>query len=210
MPTIIPIDYTQDYLKIQPSLFRESSNLNTLISCIYAVYAEQQNDFLWLADNILNLNIAEAYHLDFIGSLVGQDRLLVGFNTEEYFGFDGAYKSGTFGSLTSPDIGAYWKSRSYFDSATARRLTDEEYRRVIEARVLFNRSDCIINDLVKVINLLTNSNDNSVQLMSHGLLRIKSKDSLGLLSYFIDRVNNIDNILPIPAGVRAELEILPT
>ena len=206
MENIKPINYAKEHHEIKPSLFRESENMDRLLQAIFDVCDEQQNKLLWLAENILNLDLATGYHLDFIGGLVGQVRFLSDFNTEPYFGYEGSYQSKTFGSATDPEVGGYWNSRSYFNTATSRKLTDEEYRRLIKARVIFNQSNCTSNDLLEVLNLITDSNNNTVQLLKHGLIQINTSDTTGMLSYFIDRLYLADNILPIAAGVRVGLE----
>ena len=210
MATVTPIDYQQDYYQLQPSLFRESDNLHLLLQAIHDVFDLQQLDFLWLSENLLNIDVAEKSHLDFIGNLVGQSRFLVGFDSETYFGFDKSYKSDTFGSYAYSSqgfnyIGAVWNSRSYFNAATSRRLSDDEYRRIIKARVIYNNSNCCPNDLLKVINLLTGREDNTTQIIKHGEIQVKSLDDSGILPYFIDKVNSLDSILPVAAGVRLNL-----
>lgn len=210
MTTPISLDYLSEYYQLQPSLFRESDNLHRLFQAIFEVYGNQQDDLLWLSQNILNIDLAEKWQLDFIGNIVGQPRFLSDFNTEPYFGFEGSYQSKSFGSSLDPSVGGYWNSRSYFNTATSRRLNDEEYRRTIKARVIYNQSNCTANDLLEVINLITNSKNNTVQMMEHGLIRIKSDDSTGILSYFVDRLPLMDNILPIAAGVRVELNSINT
>lgn len=196
----------EDYKEIQPSLFRESEVLDTLLQTIFSVCDKQQEDLLWVSQNLLNIDAAEKSQLDFIGNIVGQARFLSDFNTEPYFGYDGSYQSKTFGSSTDPEIGGYWNSRSYFNTATSRKLSDDEYRRLIKARVIYNQSNCTANDLLEVINLITNSKNNTVQMLKHGLVQINSDDSTGILSYFVDRLLMMDNILPIAAGVRVGLE----
>ena len=200
------IDYSKDYHTFKPSLYRESPNLDTLMESILSTVDIQQQDLLWVAYNILNVDLAEKSHLDFIGNIVGQPRKLIDFNNESFFGFDNSYKSETFGSKIDESIGGFWNSRSYFNSATARVLNDEEYRRLIKARVIYNSSNCVANELLEVINLITDSQDNVVQILKHGYIQVKTYDTSGLLSYFIDRVDNKDNILPIAAGVRVILE----
>ena len=205
MATIPTLDYLADYYDLEPSLFRESDNLHKLFQSIFSVCHNQQIDLLWFAENILNIDAAENAHLDFIGKLVGQDRFLIGFNAETYFGFEGAYKSDSFGAVGAPYIGGYWNSRSYFNAATARRLSDDEYRRIIKARIISNHSSCSPNDLLEVINLITNRADNTTQTVQHGVITVKTKDRSGLLSYFVDHIDSKDNILPIAAGVRLSL-----
>lgn len=205
MAIIKTLDYLADYYDLEPSLFRESDNLHKLFQSIFSVFHEQQIDLLWFSENILSIDAAENFHLDFIGKLVGQDRFLVGFNAETYFGFEGSYKSDTFGVSGAPYVGGYWNSRSYFNAATARRLSDDEYRRIIKARIISNHSNCSPNDLLEVINLITNRADNTTQTVQHGVITVKSKDKTGLLSYFVDNIGTKANILPVAAGVRLNL-----
>ena len=198
-------DYFKQHLELQPSIFRESENLSLLFESIYDVLMTQQDDFKWFSENILNIDIAEKSHLDLIGGLVGQNRFLVDFNVEKYFGFKYSYNSDTFGDSSDPSVGGYWNSRSNFNKSTARRLNDDEYRRLIKARVIYNQSMCTTNDIVEVINLITNRTDNKVQRFEHGLIKITSKDETGLLAYFIDRLNSVDNIIPVASGVQVQL-----
>ena len=200
------INYYSDFLSNSPSLFVESRNLKKVIEVILNQYQIDQEKYLWLIDNILNLEIAEKYHLDFIGQLVGQDRFLVNFNQEKYFGFLGSYQSETLGTLTDESVGGYWNSVDNFISSSARRLNDEEYKRIIKARIIYNNSNCLMNDLVNVVNLITNRTDNRISLVKHGQLVIKSVDESGLLTYFFDRLELEDNILPITYGVSVSLE----
>lgn len=200
------INYYNDFLNNSPSLFVESENLKKIIEVILNQYQIDQEKYLWLIDNILNLEVAEKYHLDFIGQLVGQDRFLVNFNQEKYFGFLGSYQSETLGTLSDESVGGYWNSVDNFISSSARRLNDEEYKRIIKARIIYNNSNCLINDLVSVVNLITNRSDNRISLVKHGQLVIKSNDVSGLLTYFFDRLELEDNILPVTYGVSVSLE----
>ena len=200
------INYYNDFLSNSPSLFVESDNLKKIIEVILNQYQIDQEKYLWLIDNILNLEVAEKYHLDFIGKLVGQDRFLVNFNQEKYFGFLGSYQSETLGTLSDESVGGYWNSVDNFISSSARRLNDEEYKRIIKARIVYNNSNCLMNDLVSVVNLITNRTDNRISLVKHGQLVIKSNDESGLLTYFFDRLELEDNILPITYGVSVSLE----
>lgn len=203
-------DYFKQHLELQPSIFRESENLGLLFESIYDVLMTQQDDFKWFSENILNIDTAEKSHLDLIGGLVGQNRFLVDFNVEKYFGFKYSYNSDTFGDSSDPSVGGYWNSRSNFNKSTARRLNDDEYRRLIKARVICNQSMCTTNDVVEVINLITDRTDNTVQRFGHGLIKITSKDETGLLAYFIDRFNSntSDSILPVATGVEIGLDRL--
>ena len=202
----ITINYYDEFFSDCPSLFVESENLKKLIEVILGQYQKDQEKYLWLIDNMLNLEVAEKWHLDFIGNLVGQDRFLANFDQEKYFGFLGSYQSETLGTLSDESIGGYWNSVDNFISSSARRLNDEEYKRIIKARIIYNNSNCLMNDLVSVVNLITNRTDNRISLVKHGQLVIQSSDESGLLTYFFDRLELEDNILPITYGVSVSLE----
>ena len=197
MVELYEIDYLGDHEMYCPSLFRESDALFNLLGAIFSAYQSQQVDFLWLAENILNIDEAMGWHLDFIGNIVGQDRFLLDFNTEPYFGFDKSYQSETF------NVG-YWNSRSYFNTSSSRRLNDDEYRRLIKARAIYNSSTCTTDELLEVINLLTDRTDNIVQRKGHGLIEVQTNDTSGILAYFVEKPEGLDNILPVVAGVRIQ------
>lgn len=197
MSTPYEVSYYAEHTDMCPSLFRESENLNKIIESIFSAYQSQQVDFLWLAENILDVDKATGWHLDFIGNIVGQDRFLLDFNTETYFGFDKSYQSETF------NVG-YWNSRSYFNTSSSRRLNDDEYRRLIKARAIYNSSTCTTDELLEVINLITDRTDNRIQVKSHGVIEISSQDTTGILAYFVEKPEGFDNILPVVAGVRIQ------
>lgn len=201
MTTPISLDYLAEYYQLEPSLFRESDNLHSLLQAIFQAYSTQQEDFLWLSQNILNIDVAEKWHLDFIGNLVGQSRVLIDFESERNFGFEDAYRSDTFGSKIDSGIGGYWKSRANFNNASAKILDDELYRRVIKARTVYNSSDCTPNSLLLALNYLTGDKNNTVQMEKHGSIVIKTSDNTGLVSYFVDRIGTLESVLPIACGV---------
>ena len=197
MSTPYEVSYYAEHTDTCPSLFRESANLNLIIESVFSAYQSQQVDFLWLAENILDVDKATGWHLDFIGNIVGQDRFLLDFNTEPYFGFDKSYQSEKF------NVG-YWNSRSYFNTSSSRRLNDDEYRRLIKARAIYNSSTCTTDELLEVINLITDRTDNRIQVKSHGVIEISSQDTTGILAYFVEKPEGFDNILPVVAGVRIQ------
>ena len=208
MTTVTSIDYIAENTELQPSMFRYSENFNLLIECIFKPYVDQQEDFLWLKDNILSIDDAELWHLDFLGALIGQSRLLVSFNTEPYFGFENSYQSDTLGTVTDPDVGGYWKSASE-QSSKFKIMDDETYRTVLRARIKSNTSGGTINDFLEVVNILTGTRNARIDINSSGdaLLVIPDKN-LDLLQYFFTRIGTEDSILPIPLGVNLRVELI--
>lgn len=200
------ISYSQDYVNKIGMLFNNSPKLNLLILSILEVLDKQQDDLLWLSNNILNIDVAEKYHLDFIGNFVGQKRVLASFDTGVFFGFEEAYQAGTFGDSNNPEVGAVWNNGNSYDASTSKILNDEQYKRIIRARIIKNNTrTCSINDLIEVSNLITGNSDTSINQVSHGHLQIKVNDTEGLFAYFMSRLYNKDNIIPLALGVRLEM-----
>ena len=103
--TILNKDYVSEAREGSSSLLNQSPIYQAFLSAIIEYYDEQENDLIWLSENLLNEDVAEKWHLDFIGMIVGQPRLLVSFNTEPYFGFEGSYQSETFSTDSNPELG---------------------------------------------------------------------------------------------------------
>lgn len=209
--TIEKIDYIEQNKELITSLFN-SPKFTALIESLLVPYQNLQDPLLWLADNLLNIDVAQGWHLDFIGMhpMVQQPRVLVNFNPNPYFGFKGlngteAYMSETFSSSSNLSLGGFWNSYTYIDSVGSRRLTDEEYRRVLKSRIVFNNSRGNINDILRVVNLITNNNVNVINIVEHRKLRLKYSDPTGLLDYFISRLDRADNIIPVSLGVTLEV-----
>lgn len=196
------INYQSESKSRVTSIFKESPLFLALIDSIVTPYVNQQEDFIKFSDNLLNIDFAERSQLDFIGRIVGQSRVLVSFNTEPYFGFEGSYQSDTFGTISDPSVGGFWNSYDNYNASTSRLLTDEEYRRLIRARIIKNNSKCTTDDLISVINLLANNNTCSISVVKHGVISVSVDDQIGFVAYFLDRIGLQDDIIPLPVGVR--------
>lgn len=198
----------EDYSKIveeqQTSLFKDSPIFNSMLQSFTKPYQTQQDKLLWLKDNILNVELATGYQLDFIGGIVGQSRLLVDFSTEPYFGFEGAYQAESFGTLSNPAVGGYWDSYSYTNVSGSRRLTDSEYIRVIKARIAYNNSHCSIDEFLSVVNFLNNTTNTSVSIDGH-IIKLSAPYFSEIFTYFVSKIDTSQNILPVPVGKRLQL-----
>lgn len=116
--------------------FRESTNL---INYIRSLLVEADN-LEQVFQDLLNdrwIDTAEGINLDIIGSIVGQQRVLVDATALVYFGFINALGADSFGTVLDPSIGGRFKGK---DEPTTgnRTLTDDEYRVFIKARVIKN------------------------------------------------------------------------
>lgn len=200
------IDYHAQALGNSSSLLDDSPMFQEFLASIIDYYQQQQEDFIWFCDNLLNIDLAVGWHLDFIGLILNQPRLLASFDTGVHFGFEGAYQAGTFGTLSDPNVGAPWYSSASVSPAKSKILSDDTYRRVLKARAIKNTSKlCSHAELLEVLNLLSGNTQSSIDTTSQGSLTIRCQDNEGLVSYFMSRLKTQTNILPIPMGVKVKL-----
>lgn len=196
-----------DYLEIARSrytdLFKNDQVFDLLIQTIVSLHQEKQLEYINYHDNVFNIDNQIGQGLDLIGEIVGQPRILVDFNKNKYFGFEGSFNSGTFGTISDSDIGSPWFSILNPSENSIRRMNDDEYKRVIKARIIKNNSNNSVNDFLEVLNILTGNASNFIESHEHGDIVLNlSQDNIGLITYFCSRWTLKDNIFPIQAGYR--------
>lgn len=205
------IDFTALARSRYTDLFKNDEHFDALITSITEVLNDYQREYEELRKTIFNIDLQKGYGLDYIGERVKQKRLLTNFNQGIHFGFEGSYKSGTFGTVTDPEVGAVFYSTLSTNQGSGRVLNDTEYRNVIKARIISNSSKCTPKEFLSIVNLLTFSTQNSIDWSTHGVINLNIiEDRYGLLDYFISRVGTEDNILPIAAGYRVEQNYIDT
>lgn len=199
------IDYTKQARTRYTDLFKRDEAFDAIVTTITEVLNEYQQETIQLKKQVLNIDLQVGYGLDFIGVLVKQNRLLTDFNQAIHFGFKDSYMSDTFGTTSDLSVGGEWFSILDTNIGSGRLLTDEEYRRVIRARIISNNNTCKTDEFLRIVQLLSYSTQNTVEWSQHGIIQLNIvEDVKGLLSYFISRIGSRDNILPIPLGYRLE------
>lgn len=100
-----------------------------------------------------SIDTAVGAQLDVIGIIVGRPRGLVSADLFTYFGFQGAVQAGSYGSATDPTVGAPWYSLgSPLDRA--RPPSDEEYRLILKAKIIKNRTLSRPEDVIEAYKFL--------------------------------------------------------
>lgn len=190
----------QDYKAIALSRLtdrhRSDEAFISILDTLVDLKEVRQKEILQISENFLDIDKSEGKNLDLIGRLIGEERNLVNFIDRSYFGFLGARLSESY------DIG-YWYSLYKNKYGTLRTLSDEEYRRVLKARVVKNSSDVSRDSFLKVLNLLLD-NESSVVIESENnkAIEVRIKDEDGLASYFLSKYKSDTNLIPIPLGRR--------
>ena len=190
----------QDYKTIARSRLtdrhRSDEPFLAILDTLIELKEERQKEYLALAETFLDIDKSTGKNLDVIGRLIGEERTLVNFIDRSYFGFLGARLSESY------DIG-YWYSLYRNKYGTLRTLTDEEYRRVLKARIIKNPSDSGRNSMLEVLNTLTgNTNSIVTESTDNGAITVEVLDRDGLVSYYLSKYKNDRNLIPVPMGRR--------
>ena len=190
----------QDYKTIARSRLtdrhRSDEPFLAILDTLIELKEERQKEYLALADTFLDIDKSTGKNLDVIGRLIGEERTLVNFIDRSYFGFLGARLSEAY------DVG-YWYSLYRNKYGTLRILTDEEYRRVLKARVVKNSSNSNRDSFLEILNILSNNNFSVItESLDNSAILVEIEDYDGLVSYYLSKYKSDRNLIPIPMGRR--------
>lgn len=148
-----------------------------------------------------SIDTAVGAQLDVIGEIVGRPRGLVSAELFEYFGFQGAPQAGTFGSLTDASAGAPWYSLGA-PSGIAREPSDEEYRLILKAKIIKNRTLSRPEDVIEAYKFLFGTSTIIVDEFETGKVRI----GIGKILSSVERgllfdLEGVGTLLPKTIGV---------
>lgn len=177
--------------------FRESLNLINYIRTLL-IEADTLEQVLHGILDKRWIDTAEGANLDIIGSIVGQPRIVIGAELFGYFGFAVNLESGSFGSVSDVSLGERFRELGEAINGN-RRLSDEEYRIWIKARIARNISGSTPEDIISQLRILF---DTSQILLLDGdteysvsIGKLLTGDEKAILLNF--------DIIPKTAGVRA-------
>jgi hypothetical protein len=160
---------------------------------------EKQVEAKVFLDGLMDIDQSVGVQLDIIGKIVGQDRNLVLFTAEPYFGFEGGREAQAF------DVGT-WRSILSPQGGTNRKLNDDEYRIILKARIAANKSKCTVSDTLEVINILAgNTTTRIVNGEISGNATIVVTEPNGMLGYFLTQLDKTDSLIPTPLGVKVKV-----
>lgn len=100
-----------------------------------------------------SIDTAVGKQLDVIGEIVGRPRGLVTAELFYYFGFEGAALSGSYASLSDPTAGKPWYSLNA-PTSVSREPSDEEYRLILKAKIIKNRTMARPEDVIQAYQFL--------------------------------------------------------
>lgn len=118
-----------------------------------------------------SIDTAVGAQLDVIGEIVGRPRGLVTAELFNYFGFEGAPLGDTFGSLTDPTVGAPWYSLGA-PTGISREPSDEEYRLILKAKIIKNRTLSRPEDVIAAYKFLFGASKVTIEQLGPAKIRI--------------------------------------
>lgn len=197
---------TVDYDNLSKSRFTDMQRADPVFKALVQTYVkvklDRQNEYIAFAKDFLDIDNSVGLALDAIGKVVGQKRELANFIDQPYFGFQGARYAEAY------DVG-YWYSQNKSKLGALKIANDEQYRRLIKARIINNRTRCTRDDLLMIVNLLTGNDKSEILEVRHGVFQVKvSGDADGIASYFISKYRDRDTIFSIPLGYRMSVRYM--
>lgn len=150
-----------------------------------------------------SIDTAVGAQLDVIGEIVGRPRGLVTSELFSYFGFQGGPLSDTFGSLNDTTVGSPWYSLGG-PLGISRPPSDEEYRLILKAKIIKNRTLARPEDVIDAYKFLFGASrvtidEQQLEIGSAriGIGKILTNAERGLLF----DLGGAGTLLPKPVGV---------
>ena len=195
-----------DYETITTSRYTEQSKddavYNALIQTV-VTYLQGLQETMHTVCSITDLQTATGIQLDVIGALLGQPRVLMFFDAEQFFGFEGSPDGQTFGDTGDSSVGGIYISTIQASSNVSFTMDDATYLRILNTKILANTSDCTPNEVLACINALTQTTTSILSLGTSGNVTIKVPSSVDNVSqYFLRNITNTNSLIPLPLGVR--------
>lgn len=143
------VDYQAEALDRVTEQFLEADVFKRYLLTIIDGYADIQQCLKDLME-LRSIDTAEGAQLDIIGNIVGQDRSLPGADLRDFFGFLGALGANSFGELGSSEGGIFYSLGD--DLGEDVRLTDNQYRTLIKAKIFKNSFRSTPEELITALN----------------------------------------------------------
>lgn len=199
------IEYLDRIRELIPFDFEEAVVFDKYLQLMGVTTQELQKVFKDLLE-LRSIDTAEGKQLDIIGKIVGQERELVDVDLFEFFGFQGNFQSGSFGSMDDPTVGAVFRGNGDPTKGNIL-LTDGVYRLFIKAKIAKNVTRATPEDIMHFTNFVFDTKGSSVEEEGGGVFRIAvgrylTRAEVGILRYVNKTANFETSLLPIPIGVR--------
>lgn len=181
--------------------YRESPKLQAVVA-LFVGEVVLLRDAILSMELLRNIDTAEGDGLDIIGEIVGQPREIWGIVALEFFalhnGTGGPAAEG-FGDLTDASDGLRFRSVNEAEAAN-RDLGDAEYRKLLRAKILRNRSQARPEDII-----------GSIQAVLGESTEVVYASASSAVTATVQRVlsDEEEAILNAEAGIRGQIPVIP-
>lgn len=204
--------YEEDYLGVARSRiteqFKDKEVIDRFLQLLIFAQTELQTVFKDLMQ-LRSLDTATGEQLNILGRIVGQDRVLLNSDLYDFFGFQGALKAGSMGTLTDTTVGS--KFYSLGDPLGGNiELDDETYRLFIRAKILKNTTASTSEEFIRSVNLIFGASnviaieDTTAEHSGNVMVlfnRSLSDFERGLLNYVDNSSGYASGLIPKTIGV---------
>lgn len=204
--------YEEDYLGVARSRiteqFKDKEVIDRFLQLLIFAQTELQSVFKDLMQ-LRSLDTATGEQLNILGRIVGQDRVLLNSDLYDFFGFQGALKAGSMGTLEDANVGSIFYSLGEPLGGNIE-LSDETYRLFIRAKILKNTTASTSEEFIRSINLIFGDSsiiaieDESPEYSGNVLVlfgRPLSDFERGLLNYTDNSSGYASGLIPKTIGV---------
>ena len=151
---VFPYDIVKIGLSRHGHQYSESLNFREWIKATLNPLTGIQDCAFDLLD--IDLDTAEGVKLDLIGRIVGAPSVIPNVVPDPFFGFSDQLEALNFGEIDDPSEGGFFRELGQ-NSYSQLTLTMNQYRTIIKAQIIKNVSLCTPNDIIKIVDLIINS-----------------------------------------------------
>lgn len=195
-------DYVEEARSLVTEQFKDKPVFDRFLRLLLSGMIDAQ-EVLRQVQQQRSIDTAVGKQLDVIGDIVGRPRGLVTSELFNYFGFQGAPLADSFGSLNDPTVGSAWYSIGA-PVGISREPSDEEYRLILKAKIIKNRTLARPEDVIEAYKFLfgasrvtINENVDGPASAVIGIGKILTNVERGLLF----NLGGTGTLLPKPTGV---------
>lgn len=200
-------DYLEEARGRVTEAFKEKPVFDAYLQLI-SNYSEKMQELFTSLGMKRWIDTAEGAQLDILGNIVGQDRVIVGGELIEFFGYLGALNAKSYGTLFDPTIGGYYRGKNQAIGADYI-LNDEAYRIFIRAKIIKNTTRSTPEDIIRFIKFVfpqiesvliesSQYGEANISIFSSSLTLLER----GLISYFLVGKTHTTYFVPKTLGVK--------
>lgn len=207
MEFVIKKDYLEEARERVTEAFKNKPVFDHYLRLLSG-YSNEVQDVLKALGEERWIDTAVGAQLDILGNIVGQDRVIIGGDLIEFFGYLGALNAKSYGTIYNPSIGGYYRGKDQPVGGNLV-LSDEVYRIFIRAKIMKNTTRSTPEDIIRFIRFVFPNvysvwinesayGEASFDIFSNSLTLLDK----GLIAYFLEGKSYTTYFVPKTLGVK--------